>query len=487
MYVVACNSKKSATSPLEKLYESDKKPFYHGVASGDPLTDRIILWTRITLTDAPDTLICRWQISTSKNFEQVLQTGTVKTGAWKDFTVKEDVSGLQPGTAYFYRFIYESDTSVIGKTHTLSTSTDSLKLAVVSCSNWEFGYFNAYQSIANQDVDAVIHLGDYIYEYASGVYGDTTIGRINYPTHEIVSLQDYRNRYNQYHLDKGLQAARANHPFITIWDDHEVANNVYLDGAENHQETEGNFADRLRSAKQAYYEWIPIRESPQHYRHFEFAPLADLIMLDERLSGRTQPLANADSDKLLDSTHTMLGMEQLMWLRERLSSSKAHWKIIGNQVVFSQVDLSKVSPKSPVNMDAWDGYPYERRILVNDFIKNNLTNLVFVTGDTHSAWASTIKSGDKNLGVEIGTTSISSGNGDEYQPADSILQIEKRILSSNPQFEFYNNRDHGYTLLRIYPEKAIATWYKLVTLRNPDPSVSVEAVRIIESGTNRYK
>jgi alkaline phosphatase D len=295
--LVACQSNKELSSktklfePVAALYRSELKPFYHGVASGDPLADRVILWTRVTPEDSVSKISVRWEISENENFNPILKSDTTSTTPLRDYTVKIDVDGLQHSKHYYYRFEALGATSMTGRTKTLSQNpSDSLKFAVVSCANWEFGYFNAYSRIAAREVDAVIHLGDYIYEYKTGGYGNKNSDRKNLPPHEIVSLQDYRTRYSQYHLDDGLRDVRVKHPFITIWDDHEVANDVYSGGAQNHQPEEGDFYARKQAAKQAYYEWIPIREGGKHYRSFTFGNVAELIMLDERLEGRVKPL-----------------------------------------------------------------------------------------------------------------------------------------------------------------------------------------------------
>ncbi|MBX2961178.1 MAG: alkaline phosphatase D family protein [Cyclobacteriaceae bacterium] len=275
--------------PIAILVDPTLKPFYHGVASGDPLHDRVIIWTRVTPEDSLPTIDVDWEVSTDQNFTSIKTKGKVTTSPARDYTVKVDVTGLSSDQTYYYRFKALGTTSMAGRTKTSPIDMkDSLKFAVVSCSNWEFGYFNAYARIAEKELDAVLHLGDYIYEYGTGKYGDTTIGRINMPLHEIISLQDYRTRHSQYRLDEGLRQVSLMHPFIAIWDDHEVANDTYAEGAQNHQPEEGDFNERKQAAKQAYYEWIPIREGEKHYRTFSYGKLADIIMLDERLAGRTK-------------------------------------------------------------------------------------------------------------------------------------------------------------------------------------------------------
>jgi alkaline phosphatase D len=483
LIVCGCKTEKDVSSPkprteaVQSLFDPALKPFYHGVASGDPLADRVVIWTRVTPEFMASEIFASWEISDRSDFSTIVQSGDVSTSPEKDYTIKVDVAGLRPGTTYYYRFKALEATSPTGRTKTLSQQPNQIQLAIVSCSNWEFGYFNAYGALAKNNLDAVIHLGDYIYEYGVGHYGDTTIGRKHLPPHEIVSLQDYRTRYSQYHLDKGLQAARQQHPFITIWDDHEVANNVYIAGAENHQDEEGDFTRRKQAAKQAYYEWLPIRESEQHYRAFSFGSLVNLVMLDERLEGRTEPVEH-NAPGIRDASRSMLGEKQLVWFLNELKNSATQWKIIGNQVIFSEVNLQPVYPSMPRNMDSWDGYPAERERIVDHIRRNNLRNIIFITGDTHASWAieaSIDRDQKKNsaFAVELGTTSVSSGNGNEYRPSEEVMKKENALMKANPHIRYVNDRDHGYLLLTLTPKEAIAEWYYVNTLRQENPEAFV--------------
>jgi len=497
--IAACSKKEKENSLLLEmvapLYNSSLHPFYHGVASGDPLNDRVIIWTRITPKDSVSKIEVTWEVAEDSEFKSIYKSDTVSTSPAKDYTVKVDVDGLKPGKYYYYRFTAFEKTSPTGRTKTLNANTsDSVTLAVVSCSNWEFGYFNAYARIAERDVDAVVHLGDYIYEYAVGGYGDTTIGRKNLPVHEIVTLQDYRTRYSQYHLDEGLKAARQQHPFITIWDDHEVANNVYKSGAQNHQDAEGDFEKRKAAAKQAYYEWLPIRESQNHYRSFSFGSIADLIMLDERLEGRTKPVDSLSDPSYLSESQSMLGEQQLAWFENTLEKSSAIWKVVGNQVIFSEVDQSGPFPKQPRNLDSWDGYPAERN-KVSSFIQDKkINNTIFITGDTHASWAFEVtndikKYNPKNskgaFAIEFGTTSVSSSNWNEYTTDDTVKMGEAQLLKSNPHLKYGNARDHGYLLLSLQPDKATAEWWYVETLRVQSKSERLGKRMKVKTNTNK--
>lgn len=469
--ILSCESKRETYPPLREvtasLYDPTLKPFYHGVASGDPLHDRVIIWTRVTPDDSLPSINVRWQISEDQNFVTIVASDSLTTSPAHDYTVKVDVTGLQPDKFYYYRFFALGKTSAAGRTKTTPvTAKDSLKFAVVSCSNWEFGYFNAYSRIAEKDVDAVLHLGDYIYEYASGRYGDTTIGRFNLPKHEIISLHDYRTRHAQYRLDQGLRQVSMAHPFITIWDDHEFANNVYAQGAQNHQpETEGDFAARKAAAKTAYYEWMPIRESEKLYRTFSYGDLAQLIMLDERIEGRQIP---PDTITLAAEERTMLGADQLTWFEKQLEST-ATWKVIGNQVIFSDILLHAVYPNMPRNLDSWDGYVAEKKKIKEFILQNRIKNVVFLTGDTHASWAievaTDITKTYQPFAIEFGTTSVSSANDNEYHATDTVEMMEKALLKTNPHIKYLNDRDHGYMILTLYPTKAKAQWYFVKTLR----------------------
>jgi alkaline phosphatase D len=468
------------TEEVAPLYDSALKPFYHGVASGDPLTDRVIIWTRVTPNDVLSHIPVEWEIAENENFNPIVKSDTTSASPSQDYTVKVDVAGLLPGKYYFYRFKALDKTSPVGRTKTIARSKlDSLKFAVVSCNNWEFGYFNAYNGIADKDLDAVLHLGDYIYEYGQGGYANKNVDRKHLPPHEIVSLQDYRTRYSQYHLDASLRKARAKHPFITVWDDHEVANDVYTGGAQNHQaDEEGDFNTRKAAAKKAYYEWMPIRENEKHFRAFSFGDLASLIMLDERLEGRVKPSDSISDPSLFKEDRTMLGAEQLQWFEAELNTSGPAWKVIGNQVLFSDLDQSFKTEGHQRNLDSWDGYPAEKKRIADFIRENNIKDVIFLAGDTHSSWAFEVaidpartynkKTSAGAFAVEFGTTSVSSGNANERLPDDTVKVNELRLLKANPHLKFTNHRDHGYLLLTLYPQKAKAEWYYVETLLQPD-------------------
>lgn len=482
IFIFACTKteeKHPSEDPLRPFYNQDMSPFYFGVASGDPLKDRVIIWTKVEPNGSNNEV--EWEVSSDENFTSIVNSGIAKIASGDNYTIKVDADNLEPSTYYYYRFKYNERYSPTGRTKTASTDSDSLKFAVVSCSNYEFGYFNAYRGIANRnDIDAVLHLGDYIYEYASGIYRNSSSDRKHIPQHELISLEDYRIRYGQYRLDSDLQAAHQYQPFITIWDDHEIANNAYKDGAQNHQEEEGAYETRKAAARKAYYEWLPVRESPTLYRKFDYGKLAEVIMLDERLEGRTEPVDTVDNPFIADSSRTMLGSKQLQWFENQLVNSNSTWKLIGNQVIYSYLNWG--FPSWKINMDSWDGYPIERTHIKQTILENEIENVVFVTGDTHSSWAFEVTddpfinydsaTSEGAFALEFGTTSINSGNSDENMSADTVRRHEKKITNTalNPHLKFANLRDHGYLLITLTEESVRAQWYYVESVLDQNSS-----------------
>lgn len=332
--------------------------FEHGVASGDPLQDRVILWTRLTPSDSSARLQVTWEIALDQQFKQIIKTDKVTTAAAQDFTVKVDAIGLKPNQSYFYRFVFGDKISPVGQTKTLPTSTSKVSFAVCSCSNYPAGYFYVYREMAKQNVDVVIHLGDYIYEYGADGYATEDAAKLGrtLPSNndkEIIKLDDYRKRYALYRKDKDLQALHHRHPFIVIWDDHELANDTWREGAENHQSNEGSFLDRKLAALQAYFEWMPIRPvDEQHtriYRQFDFGNLVQLTMLDTRIIARDEQLDYANymtatglniakfQSDLTNPARTLMGYTQRDWLLGKLQQSTATWNVLGQQILMTKM------------------------------------------------------------------------------------------------------------------------------------------------------
>lgn len=435
-------------------------PFLHGVASGDPLADAVIIWTRVSV-DTQSSATVKWSIATDMEFKEIIQSDYAVTDASKDFTVKVDVKELKSNSYYYYKFELGTYSSPIGRTKTTpkgNLEASQVRLAVVSCSNYEAGYFNSYAKLAEKpNIDAVLHLGDYIYEYGPGTYGDTTIPRKHVPAKEILTLEDYRMRYAQYRTDGMLQKAHQAHPFITIWDDHEIMNNAYIDGGENHNEGEGDYKVRKSIAKQVYYEWMPIRESETLYRKFVFGNITTLLMLDERLAGRTEPVENPNNPNYANEERTMLGQEQFDWLAKNLKESQQIWKVLGNQVIFSDVNIAPMyGPDFPKNMDAWDGYPAEKRKIINTIKDNDIKDVVFVSGDTHCSWAFEVPTSPNNynprtsegvVAVEFGTPGLTSANLDEYRGMEEVKSTEQKMHAANKHLKYLDTHSQGYFIL----------------------------------------
>ncbi len=447
--VLLVSSAQTSITPLDCV-----APFYHGVASGEPLTDAVIIWTRVTPENFNMPLPVEYKMATDSLMQNVVASGSVLTNANKDFTVKVDVTGLTPDTYYYYEFTALEANSPRGRTKTApEEGVDSLRFAVVSCANLEAGYFNVYEAITQRnDIEAVLMLGDYIYEYEEGGYSPNgSVDRVFDPTDEIVELADYRLRYSVYHMDRSLQKCHQNYPWICVWDDHESANDSYENGAENHNSGEGFWSDRKLAAQQAYFEWLPIREKApgnfEIFRKFEYGGLMDLIMVDTRLHGRQEQGVNEN-----DPNRTMLGQDQYNWLTNQLSSSNAQWKVLGNQVIFAPINIFG----SPLNGDAWDGYPAERQRVLDHITTNSIENFVVLTGDVHTSWGLDIKNGSTNVGVEYVTPSVTSPG----VPVNvgGILQIE------NPHIKYVELTKHGYILLDVNSQRIQGDWFYVNTI-----------------------
>ncbi len=431
--------------------------FLHGVASGDPTQNSVIIWTRVEslprelvngkwiVGEAEDlesmVLEGKWKICSDEKMQNTVLEGEFTTTKERDFTVKIFNSGLEQGKYYYYQFEAMGQKSIIGRTKTLPENPEKIKLGFASCSHYEKGYFNAYRLMGDDSLDVVIHLGDYIYEYA--YYEPAIGGRKHLPKNELLSVNDYRRRYSQYRQDEDLQYLHSRHPFIVIYDDHELANNAYKDGAQNHDVSEGDWNDRVMDAKKAYYEWMPIAENEgKHYRSFSFGNLANLIMVDTRTDGRTVQPEKVDINNRDTSAHIM-SKEQMDWLIKELFKDH-QWKIIGNQILFS--DISVFFGKSPqLYNDGWSAYRKDHELLENIMAK--IMRIILVTGDFHSSFA--IK-GDGY--TEFVIPSITSTNYDEDNGLDSAYIYQKWYEEKNPEITYSNLIDHGYFSLEITPE-----------------------------------
>lgn len=531
---------------------SGRVSFEHGVASGDPLDDRVILWTRVTPQESQGEVRVRIEVASDEKFESVVYSSVKSTTAESDYTIKVDIKGLSAGTAYYYRFRSGETASVIGRTKTLPRGdVDSVRLAVFSCANYPTshgGYFNVYGHAAETaDIDAVVHLGDYIYEYgkAPGSGNDNSQGAgrdfPEYSDKEILTLDDYRRRYALYRTDPQLQALHATHPFIAVWDDHEVANDAYVGGAQNHNEDEGSFDARKEAALRAYYEWMPVRpvkenDSGRVYRSFSFGNLVELFMLDTRLAGREKQLSYKDyldpdtgfnarsfREDIGSPERTMLGRDQLVWLQGKLADSTAAWQVLGQQVLMGRMnipaeiipDLGKRTPQVaglideltevkkrvlrddpsvtqdernriktvlPYNLDAWDGYPAEREAVLGAAYSAD-KNLVVLAGDTHNGWANDLWDAEgRQVGVEFATASVSSGGLETYlklepKQAEELARDLEVLVDG---LVYSNTKDRGYMIVSFTAQEARSEWIYVDTVSEPEFDEKSSASRIFK-------
>lgn len=453
-------------------------PFLHGVSSGDPLQDAVIIWTRVTVEDINEAEVT-YVVATDVELTDLVDAGSFTTDTERDWTVKIDIVDLDPETTYYYQFSFDGNTSIIGRTRTAAATSEHLRFGVVSCSNYQAGYYNAYKLMANRpDLDAIFHLGDYIYEYEEGGYGwDSLLMRGHEPDHEIITLIDYRTRYSFYKLDQDLQAVHQQHPFIMIWDDHESANDSYKDGAGNHDASEGSWEDRKAAAKQAYFEWNPIRDTDNStiHRGISYGDLMNVTMLDTRLEGRVLQVEDASATDWADPSRTLLGEDQLTWFKDRLANNTATWHIIGNQVIFSKIylgTLETLNPAAPgLFMDSWEGYPSERDSVLTFVRDNDIDNVVILTGDFHTSFgldvpldsaSYDVTTGEGSHMVEFSVPSVTSANFDENLAALGVPSLIAAIEGLFPVFNehliYENFVDHGYCILDVRPE-AVTTDY----------------------------
>jgi alkaline phosphatase D len=468
---ILAQTEEGPESPDRILLDSTYAPFYHGVASGDPLPDKVIIWTRLTSTSNQDTVY--WEMAKDTLFLQSQQSGMALASSERDHTVKVDVGGLQAGTWYYYRFRNKQKFSVMGRTRTAPVgAVSNARFSVLACSNFQDGFFNAYRDIARKnDVDAVIHLGDYIYEYGINDFSPgIDSSRLHEPQNEILSLGEYRIRHSQYKLDPDLRSVHRQYPFICVWDDHETANDSWMGGAQNHTPaSEGNWETRKNAGRKAYFEWMPIREtvsgSPDTIRReLKWGNLADLILLDTRLEGREEQLGTSGS-QVTDTNRTLLGSAQREWFKNRLSTSSARWKLIGNQVMISPLRIFG----SPVNQDQWDGYPAERKKILNHITNNNISNTVFLTGDIHTSWANDVPLDILTYNATTGQGSVASEFVCSSVTSSSFLTFSVPIgliKTFNPNVKYADLTKKGYLLLDLNTSRVQGDWNYMSTIQS---------------------
>lgn len=520
--------------------------FGYGVASGDPTATAVVIWTRATPPNrrgepvaAPGSglggpLPVVWEVARDPGFRHLARLGVVLTSAASDHTVKVDVDRLDPYTRYYYRFRSRGQTSPVGRTQTapdVAGQVRALRLALVSCSNYTGGYFAAYRALARRtDLDFVLHVGDYLYEYGNGAdrYGPPGLAgtRDSQPATETVDLRGYRLRHALHKADPDLAAAHAQHPFITIFDDHEVANNTWRLGAENHTADEGNFLARRRAAYQSYLEWMPFRlpeqqvvphQGTRFFKRFTFGALGDLSVLETRQNRSQQvdfaPFGTRDGGFIPDSdpaTNAALAdparhlpePEQLRWLQDGVAARTGPWHLVGNQVVLAPVRFPGAAvgrPASPtvLNSDQWDGYQADQAQLIGHLgaTPRSAGDVVVLTGDIHSSWAidipadrATYAATGASVGVEIVCPSVTSdGFFEAVSAATRGLATEAQVAATrgvtagvravSPWVRYLDGVGHGFTLLDVTPERVQADFHL-----TPVPTSAVPDPRVLPAG-----
>ncbi len=483
--------------------------FAHSVASGDPRPDGVVIWTRVS---APSTkpVTVDWTVAATPDLEAVVTRGQVEATSDNDFTVKAEVGGLDASTTYYYGFAVGGTASPTGRTRTTpSGPTERIRIGVVSCACWPHGFFNAYGHLAEQDVDLVLHLGDYIYE--DGRSWDA-VGRSHDPPRRLRTLYDYRTRHAQYKTDPDLQRLHERHPVIAIWDDHDLADGAWWDGAVRHdRKKDGDWATRRDAAIRAFLEWLPVRvpddvHPERIYRSFPLGDLAHLAVIDSRLVGRDRPPADGKRTvaTIEDASRSMLGAEQRRWLQEDLRSSSARWHLLANQVMMSPLralDLpgplrwlvpGLVAGGAGVNGGQWDGYPDEREALFGFVRSEGLANLVVLSGDLHSSWAGELtldpRGGEPAVGVEFVTPSVTS-RAFQQQVAPRLpgarTALRHLVASQNPHFRFFDLDHHGYLVVEVTPAHVRAEFWHVDTVADRAPGERLVAEWLVRDGEAR--
>lgn len=509
------------------------KNFNQGVASFDPSSSGFIIWTRYANSQSEIT----WEVATDMNFTGIVRTGKITTEASRDNTISVELTELDQDKKLYYRFLNITDNalSVVGETITLPIDATSVKLAVCSCSNYQAGLFNVYDAMADSDADVIIHLGDYLYEYGAGGYGSTAenafLNRLHEPSDEILSLDDYRTRYKQYRSDASLQLAHQKKPFVCVWDDHEIANDAYKTGAENHDEaTEGSFDIRKQNALQAYSEYLPFSRISQDdnsiiYRTVNFGNLVNLNLMDTRLIGRDVQLVITDyftatgfdaaafQSALTNPNRSILGTTQRDWLLGQLGTSSAKWQVLGQQVLMGKMfvpvelltafgtpefstiltelvtikvrflnndptltpeEIASITTVIPYNLDAWDGYPIDREIIYSAL---NGKKLVTLAGDTHNAWQNTLRSADgTEVGIELATSSVSSPGFESFLGSDSpevIQGFQQALTTLIDDLNYFDASRRGFMMTTFTENEVTAQWIFVDSILSANYSTEV--------------
>ncbi|WP_373486829.1 alkaline phosphatase [Blastomonas sp.] len=505
--------------------------FTHGVASGEPSANSVLLWTRF-VADSDAQLTA--EVSESLDFTRPVAGGSVSASGARDHIAKLTVSGLAPGKWYFFRFVApDGSMSQVGRTRTLPVGeTQNFNLGVFSCSNLPFGWFNAYAHAATrQDIDLTVHLGDYLYEYGLDVYparGQALPGRSVQPDHEMVTLADYRLRYASYRADADLQRLHQVAPMVAMWDDHEITNDAWREGAQNHQpETEGDYATRRRIAEQVYHEWMPVADLAPGgtlWRSYQIGNLATLIRTESRLTGRDEPadlggvlakggdLAAAlkafRDDTWQYPARKMLGDDQAQWLGAQFAASKSggtRWQVWAQQCVMGSLKLPPETAQwvpsdapaivkmraaagmaaaragLPFNMDAWDGYPVQREALLKS-AQAAASDLIVLSGDSHNGWGFDLEADGKPAGVEFAGHSVSSPGFEAYAPTIAAKDVADALVRANPQLKWADTSSRGYMTVNLTQERATANWHRMRTIRERSTDMTSTASQSVLPG-----
>ncbi|HVR90174.1 MAG TPA: alkaline phosphatase D family protein [Novosphingobium sp.] len=507
------------------------KGFTHGVASGEPGDRQVLLWTRYV--GGVDTRL-GFEVAETLDFARIVASGEALASPQRDWCAKAKATALEPGKWYYYRFIAPSgERSVIGRTRTMPVGKlASFKLAVFSCSNLGFGWFNAYAHAAEAgEFDLAVHLGDYYYEYKRGTYPSAQqalAGRLLWPEHEAVLLADYRERHANYRADPDLQRLHQLLPWVVMWDDHEVANDSWKDGAENHQPaTEGDYAARKAASERAFREWLPV--SDDDWASYEIGDLATLFRLESRHVARTQPLdllkaGDVPPDQAeaaliafrdgswRDPTHTLLGQTQESWLAAGLKRSvraRKPWQVLGQQIVMGSLAMPDAVAETmrattadwlkrrihntvaaahvglPFNMDAWDGYPAARDRLLQSALAAD-ANLLVLSGDSHNAWAFDLDRKGARVGVEMASQSVTSpgaeGTLNWMKPED----LAAALYTRNPQLKWADTARRGYLAVELTPASATGEWRFMSSVRQKGTALSGTRRMTVMAGQRRF-
>lgn len=487
----------------------DSNPFALGVASGSPTHDSVVLWTRL-VQDNPQALAgwgtepvtVRWEVAHDDKFQRLVQSGQAKAQPALAHAVHVDVQGLAPDRWYHYRFMLGAAVSPIGRTRTFPAPdavAKRLRLGYVSCQHWEHGYYSAYRHMQNEQLDAVMFLGDYIYEYAGSKKAVRGV-----PGGAAITLNDYRGRYAFYKSDPDLQGMHAACPWLLTWDDHEVQNDYAGTTPGSHGPEEIDFVARRAAAYQAYYEHMPLRADAlgkalngvwgqgrelRLYDRVPFGRLATVHMLDDRQYRDPQACTKgggtgastvnpASCPAWTDPQRTLLGAVQERWLEQSFATGGGLWNVVGQQTVFGQRDF-KVGHGQSLSNDGWDGYSAARTRLTDAVQHHKVSNPVFLGGDVHSNWVGHVKAdyarpNSATVGVEFCGTSITSRGGSNDGLPDVLLE--------NPHFVFVDRERRGYGVAEFTPKQLSVTLRAVEDVTRVDSGVQTLARFVVESG-----